>query len=326
MGTLLRKGRRRRRRGDWSFWVEKMFPDNANVSFQCVFLQLQVEGSMLESLIEKRTEYFENCNKSLSTLSQTGESPVASPPSWWFFFFFSLLTRFKITGIYCKGTFDMFVCWPHSSPGNVSVPCPSYLPWISEGDIFLEPFPFYTTFEKRTQISWKKNTCILMSVSIICRWLQEDAQRMFGNWEVAGKAKLLWTLEAGFRMQRGPLFQRQGNASLWTKQRKCQCHNHIWLFLQNWTQKGSFFKEPVSGGGYPFSQCISLCLQEDEIHLQTALRLISIIGYSLSLSSLMVATLVMGLLRSVKCYYCFNLFTLYWPQCWRFECREAAVC
>lgn len=38
----------------------------------------------------------------------------------------------------------MFVCWPHSSPGNVSVPCPSYLPWISEGDIFIKLFSFYS--------------------------------------------------------------------------------------------------------------------------------------------------------------------------------------
>lgn len=42
----------------------------------------------------------------------------------------------------------MFVCWPHSSPGNVSVPCPSYLPWISEGDILNELYS-HTTCEKR---------------------------------------------------------------------------------------------------------------------------------------------------------------------------------
>uniref|UniRef100_A0A452UTX2 Glucagon-like peptide 2 receptor n=1 Tax=Ursus maritimus TaxID=29073 RepID=A0A452UTX2_URSMA len=33
------------------------------------------------------------------------------------------------SGTFCNGTFDRYVCWPHSSPGNVSVPCPSYLPW-----------------------------------------------------------------------------------------------------------------------------------------------------------------------------------------------------
>lgn len=119
-----------------------------NVCFQHIFLRLQVKGSLLESLIEKRARYLENCNKSLSTLPQTGEPPVACsnlrhPDD----FFFSLLTHFQITGIYCKGTFDMFLCWPHSSPGNVSVPCPSYLPWISEGDHFIELFPFYTTTE-----------------------------------------------------------------------------------------------------------------------------------------------------------------------------------
>lgn len=32
---------------------------------------------MLESLIMKRAEYLESCNMSLSTLSQTGEPPVA---------------------------------------------------------------------------------------------------------------------------------------------------------------------------------------------------------------------------------------------------------
>ena len=42
-----------------------------------------------------------------------------------------------------------------------------------------------------------------------------------------------------------------------------------------------------------------MCVQEDEMHRQTALRLISVIGYSLSLSSLTLATVLMGLLRSV---------------------------
>ncbi|KAL1779706.1 glucagon-like peptide 2 receptor [Sigmodon hispidus] len=36
------------------------------------------------------------------------------------------------SGVFCNGTFDQFVCWPHSPPGNVSVLCPSYLPWWSE--------------------------------------------------------------------------------------------------------------------------------------------------------------------------------------------------
>uniref|UniRef100_A0A3B4WNG8 Glucagon like peptide 2 receptor n=1 Tax=Seriola lalandi dorsalis TaxID=1841481 RepID=A0A3B4WNG8_SERLL len=68
----------------------------------------------MESLIAKRTEYWETCNRTLAAagLSKTGEPP-------------------DLSFIYL-GTFDTFVCWPHSSPGNVSVPCPSYLPWISE--------------------------------------------------------------------------------------------------------------------------------------------------------------------------------------------------
>ncbi|XP_078011827.1 glucagon-like peptide 2 receptor [Phascolarctos cinereus] len=36
------------------------------------------------------------------------------------------------SGVYCNGTFDRYACWPHSPPGNVSVPCPSYLPWWKE--------------------------------------------------------------------------------------------------------------------------------------------------------------------------------------------------
>ncbi|KAM6121233.1 LOW QUALITY PROTEIN: glucagon-like peptide 2 receptor [Pterocles gutturalis] len=35
--------------------------------------------------------------------------------------------------IHCNGTFDQFVCWPYSRPGNVSVPRPSYLPWLENG-------------------------------------------------------------------------------------------------------------------------------------------------------------------------------------------------
>ncbi|KAM3848210.1 glucagon-like peptide 2 receptor, partial [Vipera latastei] len=37
------------------------------------------------------------------------------------------------TGIYCNGSFDQFACWPHSPPGNISVACPSYLPWLKSG-------------------------------------------------------------------------------------------------------------------------------------------------------------------------------------------------
>uniref|UniRef100_K7GJ88 Glucagon like peptide 2 receptor n=1 Tax=Pelodiscus sinensis TaxID=13735 RepID=K7GJ88_PELSI len=37
------------------------------------------------------------------------------------------------TGTYCNGTFDNLVCWPHSLPGNVSVPCPPYISGLENG-------------------------------------------------------------------------------------------------------------------------------------------------------------------------------------------------
>ncbi|XP_062977583.1 glucagon-like peptide 2 receptor [Elgaria multicarinata webbii] len=36
-------------------------------------------------------------------------------------------------GIYCNGSFDHMVCWPHSPPGEVSVPCPPYIPQTENG-------------------------------------------------------------------------------------------------------------------------------------------------------------------------------------------------
>ncbi|KAM9209892.1 glucagon-like peptide 2 receptor [Dugong dugon] len=65
----------------------------------------QVTGSLLEETTRKWAEYKEKCLRDL--LKET-------------------------SGIFCNGTFDKYVCWPHSSPGNVSVPCPSYLPWWRE--------------------------------------------------------------------------------------------------------------------------------------------------------------------------------------------------
>ncbi|XP_001113520.3 glucagon-like peptide 2 receptor isoform X2 [Macaca mulatta] len=65
----------------------------------------QVTGSLLEETTRKWAQYKQACLRDL-----------LKEPS----------------GIFCNGTFDQYVCWPHSSPGNVSVPCPSYLPWWSE--------------------------------------------------------------------------------------------------------------------------------------------------------------------------------------------------
>ncbi|XP_069564932.1 glucagon-like peptide 2 receptor [Brachyistius frenatus] len=159
----------------------------------------QVTGSLLESLIAKRTEYWENCNRTLAA------SAVSK------------------TGNYCKGTFDMFVCWPHSSPGNVSVSCPAYIPWISED-----------------------------STRRVHRQCLEN-----GTWRLM-----------------------ENSSDPWREDSEC-LEDH-------------YFKD-----------------KEDEMLRQTALRLISVVGYSLSLFSLTLATLLMGVLRKLHCtrnYIHMNLF------------------
>uniref|UniRef100_A0A8C3XBB7 Glucagon-like peptide 2 receptor n=1 Tax=Catagonus wagneri TaxID=51154 RepID=A0A8C3XBB7_9CETA len=65
----------------------------------------QVTGSLLEETTRKWAQYKEKCLKDL--LKETSDTV-------------------------CNGTFDQYICWPHSSAGNVSVPCPSYLPWWRE--------------------------------------------------------------------------------------------------------------------------------------------------------------------------------------------------
>ncbi|KAF6093974.1 glucagon like peptide 2 receptor [Phyllostomus discolor] len=67
----------------------------------------QISGSLLQETTRKWAQYKEKCLRDLLK---------------------------KPSGIFCNGTFDRYVCWPHSSPGNVSVPCPSYLPWWREED------------------------------------------------------------------------------------------------------------------------------------------------------------------------------------------------
>ncbi|NXS08865.1 GLP2R protein, partial [Neodrepanis coruscans] len=70
----------------------------------------QAKGSLLEKTTTEWNKYKQECLKMLQ------ESTVD-------------------TGIHCNGTFDQFVCWPYSPPGNVSVPCPSYLPWLENGSV-----------------------------------------------------------------------------------------------------------------------------------------------------------------------------------------------
>ncbi|XP_054427058.1 glucagon-like peptide 2 receptor [Pteronotus mesoamericanus] len=67
----------------------------------------QISGSLIQETTRKWAQYKEKCLRDL-----------LKEPS----------------GIFCNGTFDRFICWPHSSPGNVSVPCPSYLPGWREED------------------------------------------------------------------------------------------------------------------------------------------------------------------------------------------------
>uniref|UniRef100_A0A8C8DY00 Glucagon-like peptide 2 receptor n=1 Tax=Oryzias sinensis TaxID=183150 RepID=A0A8C8DY00_9TELE len=151
-------------------------------------LSQQTTGSLLENVISQRAEYWENCNRTLS----------AALPN---------------HGNFCKGAFDMFVCWPHSAPGNVSVPCPSFLPWITEGS------------SRKAYRECLEN----------------------GSWR-----------------------RRENSSELWRDDSECV--------------EEQYFKDT-----------------EEEKLRHNALRLISVAGYSLSLFSLSLATLVMGVLRKLHC-------------------------
>ncbi|KAK2876914.1 hypothetical protein QQF64_004245 [Cirrhinus molitorella] len=159
----------------------------------------QVMATTLDDLIYKRSEYQENCTRFLKATFPTG------------------------TGIFCNGTFDVFACWPHSSPGIVSVPCPPYLPWIKEG--------------------------ATGNVYKICT--------VNGTWKT-----------------------EENSSNVWRNQSECE-NDH-------------FFKS-----------------KEEEVFRQSVLRVLSIVGYSLSFSSLCLAVLIMGLLRKLHCtrnYIHMNLF------------------
>ncbi|XP_037665451.1 glucagon-like peptide 2 receptor [Choloepus didactylus] len=80
-------------------------PGRCVLALVLLFSIQQVTGSLLKETTRKWAQYKETCLRDL-----------LKEPS----------------GIFCNGTFDKYVCWPHSSPGNVSVPCPSYLPWWRE--------------------------------------------------------------------------------------------------------------------------------------------------------------------------------------------------
>ncbi|XP_066520022.1 glucagon-like peptide 2 receptor [Hoplias malabaricus] len=156
-------------------------------------------GSLLDDLIYKRTEYRENCTRTLAATLHT------------------------ITGIYCNGTWDFYACWPPASPGIVSVPCPSYLPWIKEGS--------------------SGNVYKICTIN--------------GTWKTEENSSAVW-------------------------QDRSACDD------------SQFFKN-----------------EEDEIFRQSLLRILSLVGYSLSLASLSLAVLIMALLRKLHCtrnYIHMNLF------------------
>ncbi|XP_069779117.1 glucagon-like peptide 2 receptor [Narcine bancroftii] len=69
---------------------------------------MQVSGTLLEDTISNWSLYKDQCLQNLTRSSAK-------------------------TGIFCNKMFDQFVCWPASYPGNVSEPCPWYLPWIKTG-------------------------------------------------------------------------------------------------------------------------------------------------------------------------------------------------
>ncbi|XP_038606486.1 glucagon-like peptide 2 receptor, partial [Tachyglossus aculeatus] len=100
-----------------------------------LLLLSQVTGSLLEETTRKWAQYKEKCLRDLQK---------------------------RPTGLFCNGTFDKYVCWPHATPGNVSVPCPPYLPdWQPEstGRVYrlcLETGTWQTL--KNSTAVWRDNT------------------------------------------------------------------------------------------------------------------------------------------------------------------------
>ncbi|XP_025902789.1 glucagon-like peptide 2 receptor [Nothoprocta perdicaria] len=91
-----------------SMWFWSKIPPGPASCVMMLFLVKQAKGSLLEKTTSRWLNYKKECLKMLQETS-------------------------VVTGIHCNGTFDQFVCWPYSPPGNVSVPCPSYLPWLENG-------------------------------------------------------------------------------------------------------------------------------------------------------------------------------------------------
>ncbi|XP_078510898.1 glucagon-like peptide 2 receptor [Lissotriton helveticus] len=103
-----------------------------------LLLLKQVNGSLLEDMTQNWSEYKKECLRKL-------ESDITVK-----------------SGIHCNGTFDNYACWPRSSPGNISVPCPWYLPSVKTGNTgyvhrFCSDQGVWKTMENSTNI-WRDHS------------------------------------------------------------------------------------------------------------------------------------------------------------------------
>uniref|UniRef100_A0A6I8NFA9 Glucagon-like peptide 2 receptor n=1 Tax=Ornithorhynchus anatinus TaxID=9258 RepID=A0A6I8NFA9_ORNAN len=128
----------------------------------------QVTGSLLEETTRKWAQYKEKCLRDLQK---------------------------RPTGLFCNGTFDKYACWPHSPPGNVSVPCPPYLPDRqpeSPGRVYrlcLETGT-WQTLENSTAV-WRDNTECLRS---------HNFQQYEENLTLLGSLQLMYTVGYSFSL------------------------------------------------------------------------------------------------------------------------------
>ncbi|XP_078426726.1 glucagon-like peptide 2 receptor [Cetorhinus maximus] len=90
-----------------NLWLHRL---QTSVLFATLLQVMQVNGSMLEDTVSNWSLYKDQCLQNLTKASNK-------------------------TGTFCNESFDQFACWPESYPGNVSEPCPWYLPWIKSGSI-----------------------------------------------------------------------------------------------------------------------------------------------------------------------------------------------
>lgn len=155
----------------------------------------------------------------------------------------------------------MFLCWPHSSPGNVSVPCPSYLPWISEGDNFIELFPFYTTTEKTQSdgcASREKHAfqCLAQSADDSRRAHRECLGT--GKWQEKPNSSEPWRDDSECREDH--YFKDKVMHHYWQNKVCGGVTTTFWLLPPKLDPQGMFFQRPCLWGGiYLFSLHFLVC-------------------------------------------------------------------